>query len=861
MRPPWADLPITAVLDDVCRAVADPGLLVLKAPPGAGKTTGVPLALRQAGVGRMLLAQPRRMAARAAADRLASLCGTIVGDEIGYQVRFDRRWGDATSIVAMTTGVLLRRLQTDPFLQTFDAVLLDEFHERSLEVDLALGMLHRLRQTVRPDLKLIVMSATLDPQPIAALLRSAGAASGVPVVESEGRAYPVDVRYAKQPSSDPLQQQIARLLPTAMSATAGDVLVFLPGVGEIRRAEREIAARRAAGDAEVMALYGDMTPDAQDRVLRPSEAVRRKVVLATNVAETSVTLPSVTAVIDSGLARVMRYDASRGLPRLEVEPISQASAQQRAGRAGRTGPGVCWRLWPQAMHRARRESDTPEVLRSDLSGAVLQLAGWGERDVLGFPWLDPPHAEAVQRGESLLHQLGALDTRGITALGREMLSLPVHPRLARLLVEGQRLGVAGAASVIAALLSERDPFRATGRKTSTAYRRDPRKRSAAPTSCGRSDVVDRWARLERFAQGEEDEGVNAVAARHVYHVAERLAASLPGGVGPQRLDGQAAELAIMRALLAAYPDRLAKRRVRGSDRGLMVGGRGVRLASESQLREGELFVCVDVQDSGSDAKVRMASAVQPEWLDSAHMRQVTECFFHPTLQQVAARRRTYWGDLLLTETPTGEIDPDQAAALLHQQALAQWSRIFPAEDPKVVGLLARIRNLAKWMPELELPDVDQQRLQELLPQLCHGRRSFDALRSAPWAETIEGLLAYPQRQQLERHAPQRMQVPSGNVVAIQYEEDKPPQMAVRLQELFGWTESPRIAGGRVPLVLNLLGPNHRGQQITADLASFWQNTYPQVRKDLRRRYPKHHWPEDPLQATATRSGLGRDAEQ
>lgn len=899
-----AVLPIDHVLGSILAGLRNAGAVVLKAPPGAGKTTGVPLAMLETDppIGRLWLAQPRRLAARAAAARLASLRGTSVGQEVGYQVRFDRRWGKASRIVAVTTGVLLRRLQADPFLEGIDAVALDEFHERSLEADLALGMLHRLRQTVRPDLKLLVMSATLDPQPIADFLSASephdSASAGnlfseisgdpaqpiapaetsvnrsdarVTVVRSEGRSFPVDVRYSKVLTRAPIEQQVADVLPAALSASRGDVLVFLPGVGEIRRTERQILATMGhgggsksrgggkqsaggpSGNLEIMTLFGDMSPAAQDRVLQPQK--QRKVVLATNVAETSVTIPGVTAVIDSGQARVLRYDPRVGLPKLEIEPISRASAAQRAGRAGRTEAGICFRLWPQATHRARPERDTPEVLRSDLAGAVLQLAGWGESDVLSFPWLDPPPEAAVATAKELLRELGAIESGGptemrVTELGRRMLTFPVHPRLARLLIAGEHEGVAGRAAIVAAMLSERDPFRGrpAGRSGKSLVNTHPNRvpRSARSISCGRSDVVDRLTRLEAYVEGVDDPAIQHAAAKQIFRVAEQLGTLVDGGVGPQHHTGEAADEAIMRALLAAYPDRLARRRAPGSDRAITAGGQGVRLMRESQTREGEFFVCVDVQQATGDAKVRSASAVHREWLDPSRMQEVDEVFFHPTLQQVTARHRTYWNGLMLAETPTDRVDESAAQDLLYEQALRQWQKVFPADDAEINNLIARIGCLSDWMPEVRWPSVDEKALREICYQLCRGRRSIDALREAPWRDYVLGLLSYEQQQQLERFAPPTVTLPSGNRHRIRYELGKPPILAVRLQELFGWRETPRVADGRVPLQLHLLAPNQRPQQITDDLHSFWVNTYPQVRKDLRGRYPKHHWPEDPL---------------
>lgn len=429
--------------------------VVLKAPPGAGKTTGVPPHLIRSSVGgdgKILLIQPRRLAARSAAARLARVIGTPLGQAVGYQVRFDNQVTRDTRLIAMTTGILIRRLQDDPLLDDVSCVLLDEFHERSLDVDLALGMLHRIRTTMRPELRLVVMSATLDPQPIADFLGDAVC------VTSQGRAFPVDIRYTKMVSRDRIGDQVAAALPGALRATDGHVLVFLPGVGEIHSTKRVIEQKRLDRDAVVLELYGDLSPADQDAVIGDSTA--RKIILATNVAETSITIPGVTAVIDSGVARVMRFDSQVGLPKLMLEPVSQASADQRAGRAGRTGPGICFRLWPSAMQRSRRTADTPEIQRGDLSGAVLTLANWGEKDVAAFPWLTPPPTESVETATRLLNRLDAIDHAGnVTAIGKSMAALPLHPRLARFMIEAARRSVVDEAAIAAALLTERDPFR------------------------------------------------------------------------------------------------------------------------------------------------------------------------------------------------------------------------------------------------------------------------------------------------------------------------------------------------------------------------------------------------------------------
>lgn len=801
--------------------------MVVKAPPGAGKTTVIPPALLQAGVageGQMLLIQPRRLAARAAASRLARLMKARLGEEVGYQVRFDNCTKPTTKLIAMTTGILLRRLQSDPLLENVSCVLLDEFHERSLELDLALGMLQRVRTTLRPELKLIVMSATLDPGPIVHFLGQAVA------VTSEGRAFPVDIEHSASLSRDPIEQQVASVLPQMLNRTNGHVLVFLPGVGEIRRTERVIRSLNLCGDFQISQLYGDLPPQKQDFVL--SESRQRKVILSTNVAETSVTIPGVTAVIDSGLARVLRFDSQVGLPKLQIESISQASADQRAGRAGRTEPGICFRLWPSAAHRSRPPEDAPEIQRSDFSDALLMMLSWGERDVSKFPWLTPPPDVSVVAARQLLQRLGAIDDADkLTDEGQAMLALPLHPRLSRFMVEAKRLSVVADGALVAALLTERDPFR------------------GSVTVGQRCGISDRLGRFKAFCDGDQSAVSNPAAAKQVKRVADQIR----GMVDRNAQADQTQPDQISRALLTAYPDRVARRREHDPDRAVMVGGSGVRCDRRSLSRDSDLFLCIDLDARGSEATVRLACEVDESWLDQRLVVELDEPFFHPSLQAVVARRRRYFDDLLLSESPIECRPGQEVAELLYQQAKVRQSTLMPAEA--VGDFIARVRVLMDLMPELELPKLDEVAINEVLLQLCYQRTSIAELKSAPWLDHLKGRYDYQQLQSIDQHTPARITLPSGNSVAVEYLPGKAPIAKVRIQEIYGWRETPQIAGGRVRLQLHLLGPNFRAQQITDDLASFWSETYQHVRKELRGRYPKHHWPEDPTSAPATANGL------
>jgi ATP-dependent helicase HrpB len=892
-------LPIDEVLQQIVTALCEHPSVVLRAPTGAGKTTRVPPALLDAGLlgeRRVIVLEPRRVAARAAARRMAFERAGSLGDEVGYQVRFDRKWCERTRILVVTEGTLVRMLQDDPFLDSVAAVIFDEFHERSLDTDLSLGMVRRVQQTVRPDLKIVVMSATLGVEAVSRFLGNA------PIVVSEGRLYPVEVRYeqcsdnvslgiavaravervigedqksnpqrqrgrALQEPSETGSSEAPALADAAGYMSSGDVLVFLPGQREIREAARELESLAREHDLLVMPLFGELSPEQQDAALQ--RQAKRKIVLATNVAETSVTVDGVTAVIDTGLSRQLRFDPSVGLDRLELLPISRASAEQRAGRSGRQQPGVCIRLWNEASHRARPEQTSPEIQRVDLAGPVLQLKAWGEADVLAFPWFEPPRAESIAQAEFVLRRLGAIDSAGnITELGTTLAKLPVHPRLGRLLIEGATLGQPERAALAAALLSERDPFESHAGRV-------------RHNSASESDVLDRVEALEEFERtGREATSFGNLArsaAQFIVQTKEQLlrlvrnSTGEPGGVSPRTISHRqqsgglrpparqdnmqsptSSDDPLLRALLAAFPDRLAKRREQRSPRGIMVGGRGVKLGPQSRVTHAELFLCLDVEGSGSEANVRVASAVERSWLPDEMLSIGTEVFFDEASGRVQARRRVAWDDLILEESPAPLPEDDSVGRILAEAAARHWDDVRPKEDSPPARFLARVLCLREWLPELDLPTFADEQLQALLPDLCVGCRSLADLRNAPWLETIAATLTPSQWQAVEREAPTHLTVPSGSRIALEYEAGRPPILAVRIQEIFGLRETPRVARGRVPVLLHLLAPNYRPQQVTDDLPSFWANAYPIIRGELRRRYPRHPWPDDPLTAVAVR---------
>jgi ATP-dependent helicase HrpB len=830
-------LPIDIHLPAIMDALDQARPVVLKAPPGAGKTTGVPPTLMGrpwVGDRDVWLIQPRRLAARSAAMRLAQQMSTTVGGTVGYQVRFDRRIGKSTRLIAMTTGILLRRIQTDPFLENVAAILLDEFHERSLEMDLSLGMIHRIMAAGRDDLRLMVMSATLDPQPIVDFLPNAVG------IETDGRVFPVSIEHLDIPKFDRIETSVARTLDQALQETDGDVLVFLPGVGEIRRCESLLRQSNIGNSVEIRSLYGDQSPEQQFAALATSD--RRRVILSTNVAETSVTIDGVTAVIDSGKARVLGFDTRVGLPRLQLQSISMASAQQRAGRAGRTAPGKAYRLWSAATNRGRPQSDLPEILQSDLASARLMLLLWGEKNWRQFPFLTPPTPSAIQTADQLLIRLGAVnDDLDVTSVGQQIARLPLHPRLGRLMIQAKMFGITNVAATVAALLTSKDPFTSDGNPPPLI-------------------LWDRLARLERYRLGDRREVLNVSAAQSLVRIADQIEKSLldetDGAQTPTPPDpSSSVQDRLVRCLLSAFPDRLCQRRDAGSRTAVMIGRRGIVWNAHDGHQLTAWFLALDVDGAGTEAKVRLAVGIDRDQIPSERFQTRIDHEFDASRNAVVARRRTTIEDLVVSESPTEVEIGTKSAEILYTAASEQLPSVMPEDRSAFDSLWTRLQFLNQSMPQADLPTADHELLNEILLELCRGRTQFKQLQSGPWYDHLIGRLSYATQQFIETHAPSQLKLPSGNHARVIYGVDGPPRIEVRLQELFGWTQTPRIAGGNVPLQLRLLSPARRVEQITDDLANFWAVTYEQVRKDLRGRYPKHYWPDNPATAKATHNGM------
>ena len=823
-------LPIDEVLPEVIRAAAPrqsgPRSIVLEAPTGAGKTTRVPPALLPLLAGRILMTEPRRVAARAAARRIADELGVRVGDEVGYHVRFDRRASDRSRIVVATEGILVRMLQRDPFAEGIDALVFDEFHERSVDTDLALALAREIQRDARPDLLIVVMSATLDPEPIAEWL------GGAAIVRSEGRAHPVELVYPTRPDDRPLEVRVAAKIRETMAAPAGHTLVFLPGYREIRKVGDLLEGATFAVDV----LHGSMDAKDQDRVIRPLSEPR--VILSTNVAESSLTIPGVRTVIDSGWARVMRYDASSGLDRLGLERISSASAQQRAGRAGREAPGTCHRLWGTEVTHRMPEQLEAEIHRVDLAPIALQLLAWGVANPIEFEWFEPPDPTRWNGALDLLEQLGLVREGRITPLGSELSRMPLHPRLARCVHEGASRGVLPETALAAAILSDRDVLRPA---------RHHEERSHA--SC--SDLFDRVLLIE--SKGRTPRALVSRFRPASIDPIRRAARQLSSGL-KERGSDESREDAFCRAILAGFPDRVAQRRSAGGASAHLADGKGAQLHPASALSpDDSLFVAVSAAPNPrGDALVTIASRVDEAWLDPALIERTVSLRFDSAIGRVTSVTARRYLALTLDERP-GKLEHSPAVeACLLDAATASPETALNVRDPDFARLRDRVEWLRRECPELELPALDTVGLAALLPLLCHGRSSFRELRGVDLTKHLRSVLPFGIWRTLDSLAPESVAIPSGRTSKLTYPESGAPILAARIQELFGLHDTPRIAGGKVPLVVHLLAPNMRPQQITSDLRSFWTSGYPEVRKELRARYPKHSWPEDPWTAKAQR---------
>ena len=826
---PRAPLPIDPLLPDIRRALERGNRLVLVAPPGAGKTTVVPLELLTAPWARdrrIVLLEPRRLATRAAARRMAWLLGERVGDRVGYRMRLDTVVGPRTRLEVVTEGVLTRMLRDDPTLSDAAAVLFDEFHERSLHADLGLALALHAQRLVRDDLRIVVMSATLDGGSVARAIEA-------PLLESEGRAFPVTTEHRAPRERERIESAVSRAVAEALAAHDGDVLAFLPGAAEIHRTAHAITGANRDPLVDVRPLYGDLTGEEQDAAIAPSPSGRRKIVLATNIAETSLTIEGVRIVVDSGLARVPRFSARTGLTRLERVRISRASADQRRGRAGRTAAGVCYRLWSEADSAQLAARSVPEILDADLASLSLELAAAGIDDPSELTWLDPPPTGALAHARALLTSLGALEDMRITPHGRAVADLAAHPRLAHLLLRGRDLGAGALACELTALLANRDILR--------------------PFEPGAKLDADLRARLEVLSGRET--GIAARIDRDTVRRVRVEARAWRDRLGVR--DAAPPDPGDAGLLLSfAYPDRIARRRNVEAGRYLLANGTGAHFAEPQPLGGEEWLVIAETNGQLPEAQIYLAAPVALDALTEHHSSLVStsdDVRWDTARDRVVASRRTRLGAIVVRDVPLRDPPSEAIAFALLAEVARRGAAQFPWNDA-ATRLRARLAFARHADPSW--PDVSDDALfgsldEWLLPTVANAR-SMDDIAAADVASALLNRLTWQQRAELDRIAPTHCEVPTGSRITIDYGDPGAPAISVRVQELYGLASTPAVAAGRVPLTLHLLSPAHRPVQVTRDLAAFWKGSYAAVRREMKGRYPRHDWPEDPASAAPSR---------
>ena len=875
-------LPIDAVLDELSRTLESRNAAVLVAPPGAGKTTRVPLALLDAPWAKgkkIIMLEPRRIAARASADRMAKTLGERAGETVGYRVRFGSKVSRATRIEVVTEGIFARQILDDPELNGVAAVLFDEFHERSLDADLGLALARDAQTGLREDLRILVMSATLDGARVARLLGEA------PVVANEGRAFPVETRYLGRKADAPLERQMADAIATALRADPGSVLAFLPGAAEIRRTQNFLGERINDASIEIVPLFGALDAGVQDRAIAPAPKGCRKVVLATSIAETSLTIEGVRIVVDSGLARVPRYEPDIALTRLETVRASRAAVDQRRGRAGRTEPGICYRLWDEPQTASLPAYTQPEILSADLSSLLLDCAQWGVSDPATLAFLDPPPAPALKEARSLLRELGALDADGrITDEGKRLRALALPPRLSRMIVDSQGFGAGEAAAEIAAVLTERG---LGGDSADLDARLDQFRRDRSQRAQSARELARRWAAQVASNESEDKSSQNARSNR-----ATGLSAPSPlagegrgggsttavrtrgtptpnpspqgGGEPTHRRPNDVERLAqpdLSTGLMLAFafPDRVARNRGNGSF--VLANGRGAAVEQTSALARAPYIAVGELTGTAANGRILLAAPISQAEIElhfADHIETADEISFDRGAMALRARRKRTLHAITLSEAPLALSPSLETAKIFADSLLAAgldrlpWSKAAKQWRDRVMFLRKAQREVQddSW-PDLSDDALAARRDDWLVPALS-DKTSLKELTAGDLSDALMTLLPWDVRARLEREAPTHFEAPTGTMLAIDYEAEQGPTIAVRLQELFGLNTHPSIAKGAVPLVLELLSPAQRPVQVTRDLPGFWRGSYAAVRTDLRGRYPRHPWPEDPATALPTR---------
>jgi ATP-dependent helicase HrpB len=843
-------LPIYEIEQHLVASLQESRRLIVSAPTGSGKSTQVPQILLDRGLlgaGQVVILQPRRLATRLLAARVAWERQAQLGREVGYQIRFENVTSPDTRIRFVTEGLLLRQMVQDPKLRGVSALIFDEFHERHLYGDITLARALDLQETERPDLKLLVMSATLDAAPLEQYLKPCR------VLESQGRMHPVDIEFAATPGyldKRPVWDQAAAAFADFVSAGGqGDVLIFMPGGFEI---SQTIEALRHCDEARgflLLPLHGELPPRDQDAAVARYD--KRKVVVATNVAETSLTIDGIRCVIDSGLARIPRYDPYRGINTLLIEKISRASADQRAGRAGRTAPGLCRRLWSREEHAHRPQQELPEVKRLDLAEVVLTLKAAGVEDLRAFRWLEPPEEQSLAHAEELLTDLGALKTinhqLSITPLGRKMLAFPLHPRSARMLIAAQDYGCVYQACLLAALTQGRDLLLRNVDGDTARHRED---------LLGEKAGSDFWLQMSAWHHASASDfrpeacrwtGVHAAAARQVGPLFQQFL-ELARREGLDATRREVPDEALQKCILLGFSDRVARRLDTGTPRCELVHGRHGTLARESVVQHSPLLVAAEVREVESKDKsvqtlLSLATAIEEDWLRELFpedIASVPRVFYDAATKRVYAEEQLRFRDLAIGARRVEPPPADAAARLLTEEVLARRLTLNDWDEGLEQWIL-RLNLLSQWCPELALPPISDDDRRHLVEQVCHGSFSGKDLKDKPVKAVVKSWLSGSQQQLLEKHAPERLTLANGRTARIAYDPGNPPHIALRIQQLFGVTTTPRIAMGRVPVLLHILAPSHRPVQITQDLAGFWREHYPRIKQELQRKYPRHEW--------------------
>lgn len=827
--------PVLEVLSDLKEKLRTYGSVILQAPPGAGKSTVLPLELIDEpwlAKKKIVMLEPRRLAARSVAERMASLLDEAVGQRVGYRVRFDTKVGPDTRIEVVTEGILTRMIQSDNTLEDVGLLIFDEFHERSIHADLALALSLQLQQVLREDLKILIMSATLDADYLS------GKLGNCPVITSTGRQFPVNVQYVQQESDQHISIRMASAIRKALNEETGDILAFLPGSGEIRRVEETLAESDLT--AIVYPLYGDLSMNKQQEAILPRKDGLRKIVLATSIAETSLTIEGIRIVIDAGLARVPKFDPRSGLTRLETIRVTKDAADQRAGRAGRLGPGVCFRLWTNGIHQSLQPQRKPEILEADLAPLVLELAQWGVKDLNELTWITTPPPGAVNQARELLFNLDAISETGITSRGRQMLQVPTHPRIAHLLLESAALSWDHAsdpvslACDVAALLEERDPL---------------------PKDAG-ADLCLRITALRRWRAGERTSG-----DKNVFQRIEKLAANYRRIFKAKADNAVVPDTEIGMLLMGAYPERIAMQQGKFNERYKLANGRMARLPANDSLTRDSL-ICVAHLDAGSgEGKIFLAAPLDhDEVMKFAKESEVVK--WDDDRNAVVAVIEKRIGTLVVGSKATNKMPDEKRIDVLIKIIQEKGLKIIGDSDVRKV-MQSRILSLRQWRQDESWPDISESALlasvDNWLTPFLAGITKQTELEKLDIKNILTSLIPWEMQSRLDHLAPEKLQVPSGSMITVQYNETgDTPVIEVRLQEMFGLTETPTINEGRTKILLHLLSPGYKPVQVTQDLKSFWQTTYHEVRKALRMRYPRHHWPEDPWTAEAVRGAKRRN---